>query len=75
MEGECAKFFEFARLEVRGYVPVFFELGDEVGVVAAGVFGFPRFHRVALDKFISLLAGESLLNEREEDGLGIPHAQ
>ena len=52
-----------------------FQHVEKINVIATGVLGFPRFHRVALDEIVSRLARQAFFDEREQDGLRIPHAE
>jgi len=75
MEIQRAEGFEFAFLEMFGNFGRGFELFHEIRVVAAGVFDFPGFHRGILHEFVGGFAGEAFLDEREQDGLAVPHAE
>ena len=73
MEIERAEFFQFARLEKFRHLRIELELLHEIRVVAAGVFHFPGLHRGVLANLVGGFTGETFLDEREEDGLAVPH--
>src|SRR5690242_18358493 len=75
MEVERAEFFEFAFLEMSGNRRVGLQLLDEIRVVAAGVFDFPRLHRCVLNQLVGIFAGQAFLDERKQNGLAVPHAE
>jgi len=75
MKIQRAEFFEFTLLEMFGHGGVGFQDFHKIRVVAAGVFDFPGFHRGVLAEFVGGFAGEAFLDEGEQDGLAVPHAQ
>ena len=75
MEVERAELLQFAFLEMFRHGGIGLELLDKIRVVAAGVFDFPGFHRGILAKFVGGFAGETFLDQREQDGLAVPHAE
>ena len=57
------------------HVRVGFQDFQEVGIIPARVLHFPRLHGVVLDQLVRGFAGKPLPDQREQNGLGIPHAQ
>ena len=61
MEVKRATHFQFALFEILRHVGIGFKLFDKICVVAPGVLGFPRFHRVALAGVFAQDAAKSFL--------------
>ena len=75
MEFHRTELLQLAGFEVLADIGVRQELSFEIRAGFSGVLGLPGFHCVALAQFVGVFASEPLANQRQENGLRVPHPQ